>query len=493
MSADEWVMQLQADRRARLRGCARSSCARRASAVSARRPPAESDRITIQGEDLAELNRLGRRRRAISSTACRAGEPPAVDRGGEPAAGGSPRPRACRDLGLDVAEVGQTLRTALDGTIATRYAEGNLEYDVRVMLPREQFTTLGGPRDRRALPGSADGAPIYLRDVATVNSGLGPTSILAGAAEPDHPGERRHPHRGRLARSRQRLGRGAPGGIRAARRIRHRDGRRGRGDPRNNRQLLIVILLAIFMVFVVLAIQYESITDPLVILLAIPLSLIGVGLGLWVTQTPQSAPVLLGVILLAGIVVNNSILLVEYANQNRRERGMELEEAVIRAGVVRLRPILMTTLCTVFGTLPLALGLGEGSELMQPLAIAVVSGMFFSMALSMLVVPGAYVGVNRFRAAQGGVVGRRKSPRRREELELASARYSLDTPRRLDSAEPGRQNAVPLVDVEPDVRDVPVCHRGSRALHSARDPARERAASSDRHAENPPTPRSRRG
>jgi len=201
----------------------------------------------------------------------------------------------------------------------------------------------------------------------------------------------------------------------------------------NNRQLLIVVLLAIFLVFVVMAIQYESITDPLVIMLAIPLSLIGVGLGLWITGTPQSAPVLLGVILLAGIVVNNSILLVEYANQNRRLRGMSLEDAVVEAGAVRLRPILMTTLTTVFGMLPLALGLGEGSELMQPLAIAVVSGMTLSMGLTLIVVPGAYVAMNRFaERLKGWTVGRRRVEDEGEPVaggrspEPATARFSLD-------------------------------------------------------------------
>ncbi|HJU86800.1 MAG TPA: efflux RND transporter permease subunit, partial [Gemmatimonadota bacterium] len=194
----------------------------------------------------------------------------------------------------------------------------------------------------------------------------------------------------------------------------------------------IVILLAIFLVFVVMAVQYESVTDPLVILLAIPLSLIGVGLGLWITGTPQSAPVLLGVILLAGIVVNNAILLVEYANQNRHLRGMSLEEAVVEAGAVRLRPIMMTTLTTVFGMFPLALGLGEGSELMQPLAIAVVSGMMLSMVLTLAVVPGAYVGMNRFsERLKGWIVGRRRSEEDLEPVagrspEPATARISLD-------------------------------------------------------------------
>ena len=108
------------------------------------------------------------------------------------------------------------------------------------------------------------------------------------------------------------------------------------------------------------------------------------------TGTPLSAPVLLGVILLAGIVVNNSILLVEYIEEYRG-KGAGMEEAVIDAGAVRLRPILMTTLTTFFGTMPLALGIGEGTELMQPLAIAVVGGVAVSTLLTLFVVPSAYV------------------------------------------------------------------------------------------------------
>jgi multidrug efflux pump subunit AcrB len=144
-------------------------------------------------------------------------------------------------------------------------------------------------------------------------------------------------------------------------------------------------------VFVVMAIQYESVINPLVILVAVPLSLVGVGLALWVTNTPLSAPVLLGVILLAGIVVNNSILLVEYAEQYRALHGVSLEEAALHAGSVRLRPILMTTLTTLFGMLPLALGIGEGTEMMQPLAIAVIGGLTVSTVLTLLVVPSTYV------------------------------------------------------------------------------------------------------
>jgi multidrug efflux pump subunit AcrB len=112
---------------------------------------------------------------------------------------------------------------------------------------------------------------------------------------------------------------------------------------------------------------------------------------LWVTGTPLSAPVFLGMILLAGIVVNNAILLVEFVEGFRHERGVPVEQAVVEAGVVRMRPILMTTLTTLVGMAPLALGLGEGSELMRPLAIAVVGGIAFSTLLTLFVVPCAYV------------------------------------------------------------------------------------------------------
>lgn len=336
-------------------------------------------------------------------------------------------------LGLNVAAVGQTLRTALGGTIATRYTEGNREYDVRVILPRERFTSSEDLETIALFPGVGGGAPVYLRDVATVNAGLGPTSILreqqnrilrvSGDVITDVApvGAISDSIQARLAGFQLPEGYGIVLGGEAE------------AIRENNRQLLIVILLAIFLVFVVMAIQYESVTDPLVILLAIPLSLIGVGLGLWITGTPQSAPVLLGVILLAGIVVNNAILLVEYANQNRHLRGMSLEDAIVEAGAVRLRPIMMTTLTTAFGMLPLALGLGEGSELMQPLAIAVVSGMMLSMALTLIVVPAAYVGMNRFaERLKGWIVGRRQAEAEVEPVaggrppEPATARMSLD-------------------------------------------------------------------
>ena len=150
-----------------------------------------------------------------------------------------------------------------------------------------------------------------------------------------------------------------------------------------------LLMLALFLVFVVMAIQYESLRNPFIILLSVPFALVGVALGIGSAELPISMPVKLGMIMLAGIVVNNAIVLVEYI-EIMRERGSAIRSAVLEAARLRLRPILMTTLTTVIGMLPLAIGLGEGSEMLRPLAVTIVWGLSFSMFVSLLLVPVLY-------------------------------------------------------------------------------------------------------
>ena len=147
--------------------------------------------------------------------------------------------------------------------------------------------------------------------------------------------------------------------------------------------------LAVFLVFVVMAVQYESLRNPLVILISIPFTLIGVAAGIHWLAIPISMPIWLGLIMLAGIVVNNAIVLVEQI-EVERERGMDMIEAIVEGARLRLRPILMTTLTTVMGMVPLAIGFGEGSEMLQPLAIVIVWGLSFSMLVSLVLVPSVY-------------------------------------------------------------------------------------------------------
>jgi len=150
--------------------------------------------------------------------------------------------------------------------------------------------------------------------------------------------------------------------------------------------LKLALTLAVFLVFAVMATQFESLRTPFVVLCTVPLGGIGVVLGLWVTGTPVSVLVLIGAVMLAGIVVNNAIVLVDAVLRVQRS-GVPLREAIFEGARLRLRPIIMTTTTTVLGLAPLALGFGEGGELRRPLAIAVVAGLGVATILTVIVVP----------------------------------------------------------------------------------------------------------
>src|SRR5579884_654971 len=160
------------------------------------------------------------------------------------------------------------------------------------------------------------------------------------------------------------------------------------------RNLAFVLALAILLVFAVMLFQFGSFTQPLVILLVMPLALFGVVLGLWVTRTPFNVSSFMGAIMLVGIVVKNGILLLDQA-QKGEQNGMPLEAAILHAGEVRLRPILMTTLTAILGLVPLALGIGAGAEMQKPLAIAVIGGLSFSTVFTLLFAPLLYVAFRR--------------------------------------------------------------------------------------------------
>ncbi len=160
------------------------------------------------------------------------------------------------------------------------------------------------------------------------------------------------------------------------------------------RSLQLALLLAIFLVYLVMASQFESFLHPFVILFTIPLALIGAVFALWITGMTISVVVFIGLILLAGIVVNNAIVLIDLINQ-LRSAGMEKMQAIVEGGRSRLRPILMTMLTTTLGLLPLAIGLGEGAELRSPMAITVIGGLTVSTLLTLIVIPVVYSIVDR--------------------------------------------------------------------------------------------------
>lgn len=291
-------------------------------------------------------------------------------------------------LGLNIGEIGRALRDAVTGTVPTRYATGTNEYDVRVRLPREvtgDEQALG-----QVIVAAGDGGQVQLSDVARFTLGDGPAHI-----------ERENQVRVQRITGTFNTTFNDAGSIMSEIRTRIEAmdipeqyglifGGQFEAVEETDREMMTVILLAIFLVFVVLAVQYERLSNPIVIMAAAPLCLIGVVVILWATGTPLSAPAFLGVILLIGIVVNNAILLVEYIERGRM-RGLELADAVVEAGGIRLRPILMTTLTTIAGMLPLAIGMGSGANLMQPLAIAVIGGLFTAMLLTLVLIPCLYV------------------------------------------------------------------------------------------------------
>ena len=293
--------------------------------------------------------------------------------------------RAAR-LGIHAADVARALRIALDGVVATAFYRQDRRLDVRLRLPEGYVDHLDALHD--VIVEVRDGTPIRVRDVAQLEIASSPATIYRDRQtrtveiSAALTGERSLAEVAADARAAL-AGLELPPGY-----VLYDDGALDKqAEARHLARLLLG--LALFLVFVVMAVQYESLRNPLVILLSVPFALIGVMLGLQVQALPLSMPVWLGVIMLAGIVVNNAIVLVEQV-EIERESGRTMTDALARAARHRLRPILMTTLTTVVGMLPLALGHGEGAEMLQPLAVVIVWGLSFSMLVSLWLVPSVY-------------------------------------------------------------------------------------------------------
>ncbi|MEW6677012.1 MAG: efflux RND transporter permease subunit [Pseudomonadota bacterium] len=302
------------------------------------------------------------------------------------------------ELGVDVEAVGQALRIALDGLIVGDYIEGDRAYDVRVRLPQ---SGIDSPAALAALPlfgAGPDRPPVHLGDVAQIELVVAPAEI-------------RRENQSRIVEIKATLTGERPlGEVLGALQADLQDyplptgyqlyfGGAFQNLQQGNALVATLAGLALFLVFVVMAVQYESLRNPAVILAGVPFALIGVVLGLLVTELPISMPVWLGVIMLIGIVVNNAIVLVEYV-ELMRQKGMAAVDALMEAARLRLRPILMTTFTTVVGMSPLALGLGEGAEMLRPLAVCMVSGLLFSMLVSLLLIPALYLLAQPRRAAK---------------------------------------------------------------------------------------------
>lgn len=314
-----------------------------------------------------------------------------------------------RLLGLSAAEVASTVSTYFLGTVATTYREAGEEYDIRVQAPelvREDITRL-----RRLPVVTPNGTVVPLETVASIRQALGPTAITRE--------NQRRVATITLAAQRTSLGELIGRINNAITEVGHTPGVTTLvGGTAEDMQesfmaLGLSLLVAVLLVYMVMASQFESLLEPFVILFAIPLAMAGVMLALAITQTSLQVTALIGIILLSGVVVNNGIVLIDVL-KTRRHEGMELTRAAVEAGRSRLRPILMTTLTTVFGMIPLALEIGDGSETWAPMARAVIGGLSLSTVLTLVVVPVLYVSlagwVDRRRAGKRERAGRDSEP-----------------------------------------------------------------------------------
>jgi HAE1 family hydrophobic/amphiphilic exporter-1 len=295
-------------------------------------------------------------------------------------------------LGLTVKQISDQVVGKLRGKVATRFSFRDRKIDVLVRLSEAERQSIAAVRELIINPESE--FPVPLSSVAEIRIDEGPAEIRRGNQE-------------RLALIQANLAYGDLGSAVEEVETLMADVKlpyglkmdiRGQSEEMaaSFRSLLFALGLAVILVYLVMASQFESLLHPFVILFSIPLAAVGVALALWLTDTRLSVIVFIGLIMLAGIVVNNAIVLLDLINQ-LRERGMDRLTAIKEGARLRLRPIMMTTLTTVLGLLPMAFGLGQGSEMRTPMAITVIGGLLTSTLLTLLVIPVMYTLLDRRR------------------------------------------------------------------------------------------------
>jgi HAE1 family hydrophobic/amphiphilic exporter-1 len=296
------------------------------------------------------------------------------------------RPKAAL-LGLTVSGVASTIRTNISGTQAAMYRERGKEFPIIVRLREEDRDRVDSVND--VLISTPQGQVLQARNLLDLSPQRGPTQI-----------ERKNQQR--ILRVNAELDAGTVLGD-GVKNVQSRlpsltipqDFQVGFGaeveaQAQAFAQLRVLLILGVLLVYAVMASQYESLRDPFVVMFSVPVAAIGVVGALKLTSTSFSLQAYIGVIMLGGIVVSNAILLVDYTNILRRRDGKPLREAVEVAGRTRLRPILMTTLTTILGLVPMSLGLGEGAELQAPLARVVIGGLAASTLVTLVLVPAVY-------------------------------------------------------------------------------------------------------
>jgi hydrophobic/amphiphilic exporter-1 (mainly G- bacteria), HAE1 family len=341
--------------------------------------------LEVRGDDLAEAQRLAVAAKGVMDRVpevrnARVGR----DDGRPELALQIDRPKAAI-LGLSVSNVANSIRTSVGGTQAAFFRQAGNEYPIVVRLREEDRQRVEDIND--ILVNTPQGQVLQAKNLLALRNQSGPTEIqrknqeriLRVSAEPEVTlSDAVKAVNARLS------------DISVGPNFAVSFGAEVEQQAEAFKQLQGVLLLAILLVYAVMASQYESLRDPFIIMFSVPLAAIGVVAALKLTGTTFSLQAYIGVIMLAGIVVSNAILLVDYTNVLRRRDNVPLREAVETAGRTRLRPILMTTLATILGLVPMSLGIGEGAELQAPLARVVIGGLTASTLITLVFVPTVY-------------------------------------------------------------------------------------------------------
>ncbi|MFH1422125.1 MAG: efflux RND transporter permease subunit [Planctomycetota bacterium] len=290
------------------------------------------------------------------------------------------------DMKVTVSQIAQMLQTILSGTSAGYFREGGNEYKILVKLKDAEKMKLNDILDLSIT--NSEGQPVVLRNIVRTEPCSGPVRIERKGRE-------------RLITVSANISGRDMGSILSDIRERLRSitlprdfsivfGGEYEEQQKAFKELLLSLILSIVLVYMVMASLYESLRDPFIVMFSVPLAAIGVILILFLTNTTFNIQSFIGCIMLGGIVVNNAILLVDHINLLRRRDNMPLREAIEEAGRRRLRPILMTTLTTIMGLVPLAIGLGEGGEAQAPMARVVIGGLLSSTLITLVFVPTIY-------------------------------------------------------------------------------------------------------
>jgi len=296
------------------------------------------------------------------------------------------RVRAAK-LGVSVVDVASSVRSMISGTVATRYREGDYFYNIRVMIPEQHFTSKQEV-ENLVLSGN-QGGYLRLKDVAQVIPAVGPVEIaredqvneviVRGDAAGVSVGQALSELKGAVSKMTMPVGYEVSYGGQA------------QMMAEMQRAVLLILAFALFFSFVVLAVQFNSLKLPALILGSVPFCLAGMVYTLFLTGLPVGATVIIGVLIVVAATVNEGVLLLTFAEELRQHDNLTPLQAVINAAKIRLRPRLMIALAIIFGFIPLALNLEEGGEMLQPMAAGAIGGLALGLFVALFLMPCFYV------------------------------------------------------------------------------------------------------